>query len=492
MTKPSHRSSLLQARDSRSHLHSHSFFHRFRHNPLHAHDPDQQPPGDDTAKDDGFQSHLGVNVELDSRTRALAERDLGTKAENAEGSAVESSQSSLVSQVHQPLLPVQNVDTRGSAYETKTVPEPLKPDSLSGDNVAISVGTSSSVALHGSTPGGSGHGSPSSNSTRPTALDPNVRSSVTAKSAFPNLGDVQNSTGPVTHGNSTSFVAPANSSSTYKLNSGSTIPTTNLTGTSTNIASNSTQNFNSTSSASSSFSTPSLLLSSPTTTFDPVTTSTTSSGNGYGILTVPGNLPTTQPKTGTSSGPDLTPQQKQVIGGVVGAVAGVAFIGFLLMLFLRYKKKGSHTIFGSQSGGAASRALGDGTSGNSGSGGATAEWPAVPGAVAAALVSLSGKRAPPASQSSESGERGFYRVSGRKLPSVLHNGGDGYSDPRGSAISDCSDYYRGSQAFEPTSTGGGQLSLGAPMRPVSGGVPIMRSGPARNTGVPKKLNSFRV
>jgi hypothetical protein len=106
------------------------------------------------------------------------------------------------------------------------------------------------------------------------------------------------------------------------------------------------------------------------------------------------------------------------------------------------------------------------------------ERSAASGAVAAALAGLTGKKTLPFSRSAESGERGFYRVSGRKLPSVLHTGGDGYSDPRESTASGSSDYYRGSQAFEPASGSGGQLALGVPMRPVSG-VPIIRSGPAR-------------
>ena len=102
-----------------------------------------------------------------------------------------------------------------------------------------------------------------------------------------------------------------------------------------------------------------------------------------------------------------------------------------------------------------------------------------PSAVTAALASLTGRRhAPPTASSGEGGERGFYRVSGRKLPSVLHTGGDGYSDPRESTLSGGSDYYRGSQAFDPSDAGVGPLALGVPMRPVSG-IPIMRSGPGR-------------
>lgn len=52
-----------------------------------------------------------------------------------------------------------------------------------------------------------------------------------------------------------------------------------------------------------------------------------------------------QPTTtgGHSSGNDnaatLSPQEKQVIGGVVGSVAGVAIIALLLLVALRYKRR---------------------------------------------------------------------------------------------------------------------------------------------------------
>lgn len=99
-------------------------------------------------------------------------------------------------------------------------------------------------------------------------------------------------------------------------------------------------------------------------------------------------------------------------------------------------------------------------------------------ALTAAFTGLAPKRSSASVNSSETGERGFYRVSGRKLPSVLQVGGDGYSDPRSSFMSGTSDYYRGSQAFDPFGGPGTRLQLGAPMRPDSG-VPIVRSSPAR-------------
>ncbi|EEY14129.1 conserved hypothetical protein [Verticillium alfalfae VaMs.102] len=102
----------------------------------------------------------------------------------------------------------------------------------------------------------------------------------------------------------------------------------------------------------------------------------------------------------------------------------------------------------------------------------------------AALAGLGAKRASrqASEQPEEAGERGFYRVSGRKLPPVLQAGGDGYTDPRMSVVSnDESVYYRQSTTFFDDPASGStapRLALGSPMRPVSG-VPIMRSGPAR-------------
>lgn len=195
------------------------------------------------------------------------------------------------------------------------------------------------------------------------------------------------------------------------------------------------------------------------------------------------NSEPTNPSDSTSSSGgagDLSHQEKQIVGGVVGSVAGVAFLLLLALMAIKYKKRRNDVqeLIGDQ--GVGSRAITAGpASGGDGGSGAAAPMAERSGAnpfgVPAALASLTGKNnAPPVAGT---GERGFVRVSGKKLPSVLQHGGDGYSDPRGSVMSGESDYYRGSQAFEP-GAGAHHLALGAPMRPVSG-VPIMRSGPSR-------------
>ncbi|KAL5319727.1 hypothetical protein ACEPPN_012783 [Leptodophora sp. 'Broadleaf-Isolate-01'] len=107
-------------------------------------------------------------------------------------------------------------------------------------------------------------------------------------------------------------------------------------------------------------------------------------------------------------------------------------------------------------------------------------------AVPAALATLTGykrssqRTADRTTISSTAGsERGFYRVSGRKLPSVLQSGGDGY----GGGIMESntlsgSSFYRDSQGFYGGSGGPSSPPLGLSMTRDSG-VPIMREGPAR-------------
>lgn len=161
---------------------------------------------------------------------------------------------------------------------------------------------------------------------------------------------------------------------------------------------------------------------------------------------------------------------------MVGGVAGIALIALVLLFLVKWKKQQGNGI----------RLLGDGDGptrrlslfsrgGPSGGGGMMER--AVPFAVPGALATLTGHRR--ASQATtdgnDAGEKGFYRVSGRKLTSVLQSGGDGYSDPDENRISGAS--FRDSIAMfsGPHSP---PLQLGSPMRPESG-IVIIRSGPAR-------------
>lgn len=187
--------------------------------------------------------------------------------------------------------------------------------------------------------------------------------------------------------------------------------------------------------------------------------------------------PIAAPSDAPPSDSGLTPAaQKTVIGGVVGSVAGVALIALALMWLLKWKRGrgGGLMLLGDSDSARGGRGPASGGNGGGGMGERS-----IPFAVPAALASLTGhKRAieDSARAPATTGERGFYRVSGKKLISVLESGGDGYSDPHDSIISGTSDYRR-SEAF----IGGSsmqQLQLGSPMRPESG-VPIIRSGPNR-------------
>lgn len=212
-------------------------------------------------------------------------------------------------------------------------------------------------------------------------------------------------------------------------------------------------------------------------------------GGVYGGDGAPPTGSSTQPTPSASSNSTenaLSPQQKQVIGGVVGGIAGAAFFLVLVLLALRYKRRQLNASVPAGQPSLESRGLppatgapnGAPSGGNGGgSGGAMTERYGT-AALTGAFAGLTAKRSSASENSTETGERGFYRVSGRKLPSVLQVGGDGYSDPRSSFMSNTTDYYRGSQAFDPFGGAGARLQLGVPMRPNSG-VPVIRSGPAR-------------
>ncbi|KAL2191240.1 hypothetical protein L209DRAFT_42840 [Thermothelomyces heterothallicus CBS 203.75] len=182
--------------------------------------------------------------------------------------------------------------------------------------------------------------------------------------------------------------------------------------------------------------------------------------------------------TSESHSSGLAPETRNaVVGGVVGSVAGIALIVIALLFLLKWRKRRGQGIM----------LLGDGDNNARGRGFSSPE-PASPSggksmvqragafSIPSALARLSGKRAieePSAGPAPQ--EKGFYRVSGRKLISVLESGGDGYSDPHDSNGSGTS-HYRDSQGGLLDSSN--PFQLGSPMRPVSG-VPIFRDGAQR-------------
>ncbi|TDZ74244.1 hypothetical protein CTRI78_v000938 [Colletotrichum trifolii] len=221
-------------------------------------------------------------------------------------------------------------------------------------------------------------------------------------------------------------------------------------------------------------------------------TRTTGDGNetdgGAGLGGGSGQPTSTSTSSSNDSSSDTsTPSTGTVVGSVVGSVAGVAFLVLLAFLALRWKKQSGGRFRLSDNNANGNRGIlnGSGAPDGGNSGGMTQRslplgTAAVAGAAGAAAAAKPPSRR--ASEPSETGERGFVRVAGRKLPSVLQSGGDGYTDPREGAAANDDDesvFFRDSQAFfDPNATGTPRLALGSPMRPVSG-VVTMQPSPAR-------------
>ncbi|KAK5627161.1 hypothetical protein RRF57_002876 [Xylaria bambusicola] len=169
-----------------------------------------------------------------------------------------------------------------------------------------------------------------------------------------------------------------------------------------------------------------------------------------------------------------------IAGSVVGAISGLAIILLLAAAVLRWKKRQSSVNLiqasGNDRGHGATRTGRGG--GPNGGGGGMSQRLSIPFAIPAALAKLSGQsRFSRSTVSSDGGERGFAKISGRKLPPVLQFGGDGYTDPRATMMSDQSIDYRASQNFfgeAPLA----RLAVGAPMLHETS-IPVFHASPAR-------------
>jgi hypothetical protein len=199
-------------------------------------------------------------------------------------------------------------------------------------------------------------------------------------------------------------------------------------------------------------------------------------GAGAGAtLTV---LPSSTSTGSSSSGGPLDPTTSSIVGGIVGGFAGLALIALAVLIAVKWKRQHGKGVQLLTEGDGPDRRLSL-FSRRGGPGGGRGSF-----AIPAALASLTGgyKHNSQATieGAPETSEKGFYRVSGRKLTSVLQSGGDGYAEPsavRDSTLSGTSFYRPDSIAMfsDPSLS---PLQLGSPMRPESG-IMIMRSGPAR-------------
>ena len=150
---------------------------------------------------------------------------------------------------------------------------------------------------------------------------------------------------------------------------------------------------------------------------------------GAGGNNNPGNsAPTTSPSSSSngSSGGSGAPPTQDLVGGIVGGVAGLAMIFVILLLLLRWRrgKLGNRRTISPP----VPQTIGHGGVPQSGT--MTQRSSTAPIAAAGFFRSLR----PASSQTATTAdtapsERGFQKISGRKLPSVLASGGDGWGDP---------------------------------------------------------------
>ncbi|KAL7925477.1 hypothetical protein ACQKWADRAFT_224158 [Trichoderma austrokoningii] len=510
----SHEPSLLQARGG-AHAHAHSAY-KHRHAHGHGHDHlHHQYPHDAVS---GPRPDADQSLELKRRAEVPAADEKSTDGTTPTAT-------SLVTEVIQTVSLVQIVDTLGSPLSTltqfavpntvvinkdtgKTIsasnPNPTPAPAAPGSGPDLSKGVSSSPP---SSSQGKATPLPSISASSPASLSSSALSS-SPLAAPPPASSPASSPAPspppslppsmgIGHHNGTiTYHSKSHSSAANSMFYAESVnaSTTSTSLSSTRPTTHSPTSLTTTSSASS-FSEPTSFTDAVVSTISSFAPQATDGGfaGGFGGGATPSIVDSMQPTPSASSNSTasaLSPQQKQVIGGVLGGVAGAAFFLVLVLVVLRWKRRQNNAAAAAVQPTSESRGLppttgapsgapngGGGSGGGSGSGSAMAERYSA-AALTAAFTGLAPKRSSASVNSSETGERGFYRVSGRKLPSVLQVGGDGYSDPRSSFMSGTSDYYRGSQAFDPFGGPGTRLQLGAPMRPESG-MPVIRSGPAR-------------
>ncbi|KAI0444605.1 hypothetical protein F4803DRAFT_245434 [Xylaria telfairii] len=214
-----------------------------------------------------------------------------------------------------------------------------------------------------------------------------------------------------------------------------------------------------------------------------VTTASGGDGIGSPADTANGSGPVSTSDADSGSGSDSgSASAATIAGSVVGAISGFAIILLLAAAILRWKKRKSSMKLIQESGN--DRGYGAMTTGGSGGpaggggGGMSEQRRPIPFAIPAALANLTSQsRFSRSTVSSDGAERGFTKVSGRKLPPVLQFGGDGYTDPRATMMSDQSIDYRASQHFfgeAPLS----RLAVGAPMLQETS-APVFHASPAR-------------
>lgn len=201
------------------------------------------------------------------------------------------------------------------------------------------------------------------------------------------------------------------------------------------------------------------------------------------------SIPSSTAGADSSGATSSAPTTPVIIGGVVGGIAGLSIVVLLFMFLIRWHKRNNRGVRLDTATHGPEDRPDTVTQGLRSVQTSSMTQRRSVAAVPAALASFAGikrfsqrndatRAAPPA----EGGEKGFYRVSGRKLPSVMQHGGDGYGDKDLAAsrrdtqhtFSDASFYSE--DFFSPQSPSFPPLHTGMVREP---NVPVMRPSPAR-------------
>lgn len=177
-------------------------------------------------------------------------------------------------------------------------------------------------------------------------------------------------------------------------------------------------------------------------TYTPVTQAT--GGYGNGAISATASHASASPSSSSgggagASGPVLTPQQTQMVGGIVGGVAGIAFVLVALLYFLRrYRARlKAQGRLPEQLSSNHSSDFGDtGLISASAPMSQSSKSLVFPPAMASSMkrfraASVMTSTTHTTSTSATDSVKGFQRVSGRKIPSVLATGGDQFGGSYG-------------------------------------------------------------
>lgn len=165
------------------------------------------------------------------------------------------------------------------------------------------------------------------------------------------------------------------------------------------------------------------------------TQSSSDDPNGIGLAGVAGDgatatsngIASTSAAADTNGDDDETAPAGTIAGGVVGGAAGLALVALIILLFLRRYKKRAQLGHLALPANAAGPVTGASATSGSGNPGMAERAGLVP--FAGAIPALFRHQSRSQHSGSETGERGFQRVAGRKLPSAFSEGMTGPPHP---------------------------------------------------------------